>query len=187
MVRACRPPARARSGSGVARRSTMTTSTLARASSAASISPVGPPPAITTACSVIRCASQIRQFLTAAGISVHPTPGDRGYPGGPQAGAATSRLRRVVQRLELLEQRPQFLAHLYLSEKDADGTVRVDEEVCAQSAGPADPAALGSRCLDGHAKTPPHAVPETREEAVRGLASRRHLVAGQFPQMIRRN
>src|SRR5215472_9544982 len=54
MVRACRPPARERSGSGVARRSTMTTSTWASASSAASIIPVGPPPAITTACLAIR-------------------------------------------------------------------------------------------------------------------------------------
>src|SRR6202162_1513602 len=53
MVRACRPPARERSGSGVARRSTMTTPPSARALSAASIIPVGPPPAITTACSVI--------------------------------------------------------------------------------------------------------------------------------------
>src|SRR5690348_2013396 len=53
MVRACRPPARARSGSGAARRSTMTTSTWATASSAASIIPVGPPPAITTACLAI--------------------------------------------------------------------------------------------------------------------------------------
>src|SRR5439155_21589859 len=37
----------------VARGSTMATSTRASASSPASISPVGPPPAITTACSVI--------------------------------------------------------------------------------------------------------------------------------------
>src|SRR5262249_7772057 len=41
------------SRSGLARRSRMATSTLANASSAASIMPVGPPPAITTACSVI--------------------------------------------------------------------------------------------------------------------------------------
>src|ERR1700722_14530589 len=54
MVRACRPPDLARSGSGAGRRSTRTTSPPARASSAASISPVGPAPAITTACSAIR-------------------------------------------------------------------------------------------------------------------------------------
>ena len=54
MVRACRPPAREPSSSWSARRSTMTTSIPASASSAASISPVGPPPAITTACSVMR-------------------------------------------------------------------------------------------------------------------------------------
>ena len=53
MVRACRPPAREPASSWLARRSTMATSTPANASSPASISPVGPPPAITTACSVI--------------------------------------------------------------------------------------------------------------------------------------
>ena len=47
------PPARDPSSSWVARRSTMTTSIPANASSPANISPVGPPPAITTACSVI--------------------------------------------------------------------------------------------------------------------------------------
>ena len=46
--------ARARAGrSWLARRSTIATSTPANANSPASISPVGPPPAITTACSVI--------------------------------------------------------------------------------------------------------------------------------------
>src|SRR5687768_6638104 len=54
IVRAYRPPARELSTSWLARRSTMATSTLANASSPASISPVGPPPAITTACSAIR-------------------------------------------------------------------------------------------------------------------------------------
>ena len=50
--RARMQPARARAGELLrARRSTMATSTRASASSAASISPVGPPPAITTACS----------------------------------------------------------------------------------------------------------------------------------------
>ena len=52
MVRECRPPAREPGRSWLARRSTMATSTPANASSPASISPVGPPPAITTACSV---------------------------------------------------------------------------------------------------------------------------------------
>ena len=52
MVRECRPPAREPTRFWLARRSTMATSTLANANSAASISPVGPPPAITTACSV---------------------------------------------------------------------------------------------------------------------------------------
>src|SRR5262245_58988509 len=53
MVRACRPAAREPASSWLARRSTMATSARARASSPASISPVGPPPAITTACSLI--------------------------------------------------------------------------------------------------------------------------------------
>src|SRR5882724_7430704 len=53
MVREWRPPAREPARSGLVRRSTMATSTPANASSPANISPVGPPPAITTACSVI--------------------------------------------------------------------------------------------------------------------------------------
>ena len=51
MVRECRPPAREPGRSWLARRSTMATSTPANASSPANISPVGPAPAITTACS----------------------------------------------------------------------------------------------------------------------------------------
>jgi hypothetical protein len=31
---------------------------------------------------VLEHASQIRQFLTAAGVKVQPMPGDRGYVGG---------------------------------------------------------------------------------------------------------
>src|SRR6266852_3476688 len=54
MVRECRPPAREPVRSWLARRSTMATSTPANASSPANISPVGPPPATTTACSAIR-------------------------------------------------------------------------------------------------------------------------------------
>ncbi|SHW68282.1 Uncharacterised protein [Mycobacteroides abscessus subsp. abscessus] len=47
------PAAREPSSSCVVRRSTIATSAPASASSPASISPVGPPPAITTACSVM--------------------------------------------------------------------------------------------------------------------------------------
>src|ERR1700674_1563674 len=54
MVRECRPRERGLSSLKLARRSTMTTSVPANVSSAASIIPVGPPPATTTACSVIR-------------------------------------------------------------------------------------------------------------------------------------
>src|SRR5436853_1006675 len=52
MVRECNPPEREPTSSWPARRSTMATSTPAKANSAANISPVGPPPAITTACPV---------------------------------------------------------------------------------------------------------------------------------------
>src|SRR3954471_10863843 len=57
MVRECRPPAREPARSWLVRRSTTTTSTFANASSPASMRPVGPPPAITTACSRPRGAS----------------------------------------------------------------------------------------------------------------------------------
>jgi hypothetical protein len=53
ILRECRPPAREPVSSWLARRSTMATSTPANISSPANISPVGPPPAINTACSVI--------------------------------------------------------------------------------------------------------------------------------------
>src|SRR5690242_5778429 len=54
MVRACRPPAREPSRSWLARRSAIATAAPASASSPASIIPAGPPPAITTAWSVMR-------------------------------------------------------------------------------------------------------------------------------------
>src|SRR6266702_4236993 len=54
MVRECRPPAREPGRSWLARRSTMATSTPANANSPPNISPVGPPPATTTACSAMR-------------------------------------------------------------------------------------------------------------------------------------
>src|SRR5579872_5771796 len=49
----CSPPARNPSRFWLSRRSTTPTSTRASASSPANISPVGPPPAITTACPLI--------------------------------------------------------------------------------------------------------------------------------------
>jgi hypothetical protein len=49
MVRACNPPPREFGRSWFSRRSTMAASTRASASSAASIRPVGPPPAVITA------------------------------------------------------------------------------------------------------------------------------------------
>src|SRR5258708_33252680 len=57
MVREWRPLERELSSLKLARRSTMRTSVPASVSSAASIIPVGPPPAITTACSDIHHSS----------------------------------------------------------------------------------------------------------------------------------
>src|SRR4051794_4507867 len=57
MVRECRPRERELSSLTQGRRSTMRTSVPASVSSAASIIPVGPPPAITTACSDIHHSS----------------------------------------------------------------------------------------------------------------------------------
>src|SRR4051812_9932835 len=53
MVREVRPPARVPARSWLSRRSTIATSMPASANSPANIRPVGPPPAITTACSVM--------------------------------------------------------------------------------------------------------------------------------------
>src|SRR2546430_3718458 len=60
MVRECRPPAREPGRAWLARRSTTATSTPANASSPANISPVGPAPAMTTACSVIASVTSFR-------------------------------------------------------------------------------------------------------------------------------
>src|SRR6266567_1012396 len=104
--------------------------------------------------------------------------------GTVQAPVTGGRSRRLVQRLELFDQGPHVLAQLYLSEEDADRTVLVDEEVSPQSAGPANAATLRSLCLYRRAETPTRPVPEPGEEAVRGLARRRHLVTGHLPQVI---
>src|SRR4051812_25380819 len=74
MVRACRPLARVPSSSWPARRSTMTTSTPANASSPASISPVGPPPAIATASSPIAGLLALRGLVRAGELAerLHP-------------------------------------------------------------------------------------------------------------------
>ena len=77
MVRECRPPAREPASSWLARRSTMATSTPANASSPASISPVGPPPTITTACSVI--SPRTSRFSHRAAMLLH----DAGLPASP--------------------------------------------------------------------------------------------------------
>src|SRR5437763_14648 len=64
MVRECRPREREPVRSWLARRSTMATSTPARASSPASISPVGPPPAMTTVPPLDLSDPPIRLLLT---------------------------------------------------------------------------------------------------------------------------
>src|SRR5215216_478004 len=69
IVRACRPPARVPASSWLARRSTMATSTPANANSPANISPVGPPPAITTAWPVIATPVGITSVATSG---LHP-------------------------------------------------------------------------------------------------------------------
>src|ERR1700730_4116434 len=78
MVRECRPRERELSSLKLARRSTMTTSVPANVSSAASIIPVGPPPAITTACSAIHHSL----FPNACQETLHHTRGLAASPGG---------------------------------------------------------------------------------------------------------
>src|SRR4030088_3128971 len=77
MVRECRPLERELSSLKLARRSTMRTSVLASVSSAASIIPVGPAPAITTACSDIHPSS----FPNICQETLHPTGGLAASPG----------------------------------------------------------------------------------------------------------
>src|SRR5438477_2621493 len=78
MVRECRPRERELSSLKLRRRSTMRTSVPASVSSAASIIPVGPPPAITTACSDICHAS----FPKVCQETLHHTRGLAAKPRG---------------------------------------------------------------------------------------------------------
>src|SRR2546423_15720703 len=78
MVRECRPRERELSSLKLGRRSTMRTSVPASVSSAASIIPVGPPPAITTACSDIHHSS----FPNVCEETLHHCPGACGKPLG---------------------------------------------------------------------------------------------------------
>src|SRR5829696_8244302 len=105
----CRPPAREPARSWLARRSTMATSTPANANSPANISPVGPPPAITTACSVIAAlrpascrpppAHHIprpprRPTRPRAGAGPPPTAASPRSPAGAPAGRSAPAARR---------------------------------------------------------------------------------------------
>src|SRR2546421_11534180 len=78
IVRECRPLERALSSLKLARRSTMRTSVPASVSSAASIIPVGPPPAITTAYSDIHDSS----FPNVCQETLHHTRGLAASLGG---------------------------------------------------------------------------------------------------------
>src|SRR5437867_13115227 len=78
MVRECRPLERELSSLKLGRRSTMRTSVPANVSSAASIIPVGPPPAITTACSDIYHSS----FPNVCQETLHHTRGLAASPRG---------------------------------------------------------------------------------------------------------
>src|SRR5205807_8388815 len=78
MVRECRPLERELSSLKLARRSTMRTSVPASVSSAASIISVGPPPAITPACSDMHHSS----FPNVCQETLHHTRGLATSPGG---------------------------------------------------------------------------------------------------------
>src|ERR1700726_684087 len=62
IVPECSPPAREPTSSALARRSTMATSTPTNVNSPANIIPVGPPPAITTSCFILRPLAAISAF-----------------------------------------------------------------------------------------------------------------------------
>src|SRR5207302_7534812 len=105
MVRECRPRERELSSLKLARRSTMTTSVPANVSSAASIIPVGPPPAITTACSAILLnlpAKMSRQRRTERGACGKP----RGalYSGGGAERVLFLSLNRSPERAGIRKQ-----------------------------------------------------------------------------------
>jgi hypothetical protein len=96
------PPAREPLRSWLARRSTMTTSTPANANSPANISPVGPPPTITTACSVIATLRQSRRRRTTrpratrTSTTTHASRGSVGFGFG----------RRFYGMIRVLKQAP---------------------------------------------------------------------------------
>src|SRR3954471_9637447 len=95
MVRACRPPERDPATSWLARRSTIIGFTPASASSPASIIPVGPAPAITTACSLIATFPSRPVLTSVADCSARP--GACGKPPSgryPESGRALHRLDR---------------------------------------------------------------------------------------------
>src|SRR6266536_2812998 len=119
MVRACRPPEREPVRSWLARRSTIATSTSANANSPANISPVGPPPAITTACPVtatLRPPSRPRgpAARTPAPPRRVPVTGPRVPPAARRPGAShvsTTRHALAAPVFRRFWSRPAILRH----------------------------------------------------------------------------
>src|SRR6266536_1946832 len=119
MVRACRPPEREPVRSWLARRSTIATSTPANANSPANISPVGPPPAITTACPVtatLRPASRPRgpAARTPAPPRRVPATGPRVPPAARRPGASHASTTRHALATPIFRRfwpRPAILRH----------------------------------------------------------------------------
>src|SRR5689334_7313843 len=95
IVRECRPPAREPTTSWLARRSTIATSTPANVSSAASMSPVGPAPAITTACSDILAPLIVVVVMSAR---VAPRPATLRHPPGLAARPGSFYILGVAER-----------------------------------------------------------------------------------------
>src|SRR5215475_14559608 len=101
MVRERKPPAREPMRPWLARRSTMATSTPANANSPPNISPVGPPPAITTAWSVISPPANryhghvdLAQQLRAEGPQLHRESSHRfDVPAQPHTSTTTHAFR----------------------------------------------------------------------------------------------
>src|SRR4029077_1093115 len=107
MVRECRPPAREPGSSWLARRSTIATSTPANANSPANISPVGPPPAITTACSAMSAVRRRRLLALLPGLG-HRDPlherrvrVEEEIRPGRRVGLLEARRRELLEELRL--------------------------------------------------------------------------------------
>src|SRR4051794_30504401 len=126
MVRECRPPAREPGMSWLVRRSTMATSTPANANSPANISPVGPPPAITTACSVIAAALLRRERAGIRRAQLDP-------------------LCELALGAEVLRVHAQPSLHRFAAHLEWAGRRRRDQRVCLGRIDPDQRSALAAR------------------------------------------